>query len=136
MAEVTEGGSRSSRNRLATIVTGLVALAVIGGVILGGPYRGPSGWLVQVGLVIAAAGGGLVLRRLDVGEPVVDRPGWRWLGAGVLLYLVGVFFSFVLVASVGAGTAWWERLLSEGIGLAVVLATPLAVGPEAAGGRA
>lgn len=131
------GGEPKDRGPLVvTIVTLVAAVAVFGAVIYGGPYRGTGSLLVQVGLLVAIPGGGLVLRRLGLGEPIIRRPGWRWLGAGALLYIGGVPLAINVLAGLGCfEPCLWEDLILEVLSLAVIVSTPLALGPEMAGDR-
>lgn len=73
---------------------------------------------------MGAAAGGAFLRRAPLVDPLTGRPGWRWVDAGSLLYLV---------AALAAIPAWYvladaARLpaLLRGAAQLVVLAVPLA----------
>lgn len=75
-------------------------------------------------LVVGGAAGGAFLRRASLVEPLTDRPGWRWVDAGSLLYLV---------AALAAIPAWYVLLdvarlpaLLRGAAQLAIIAVPLA----------
>lgn len=95
------------------------------------PLHPSAGYVAVTSMLAGPSAVGLWLRRHGVGEPVLDREGWRWLGAGAFLYLFSVSWSIELLMGMEYASGW--EYPAYAVAFFVLVGTPWALGPEGRG---
>lgn len=132
---MTTGRDRRGRRWGLTVTVGLLAAVAALAYLLaqqGRGLRAPRTALATVALVYGGALGGIFLRRTTLGTPLTDVPGWRWLDAGSVLYLLASLASFfvLLILMDAEGLPGWSKLLAS-IGVIMIpMCTWYAVRPR------
>lgn len=127
--------SKASRARAWAVTLaalGLAAVLTVGYVQRSGRLDPTTRHTALLLLVLGATAGALALRRVGLGEPVTQRPGWRWVGAGAVLYVAAAVGGFALafLQLDATGTPGWLRSIGSLAGLLVPALTGWALAPR------